>query len=1128
MKQNKAMDKLFYENFSELHRNEFGNLKDELGYLYGSIGEAIKSVSIEEYGVHWLEYKSYVYRLTPLQKIEIREYKNRIKIYSKFVKDRPLMNSDYRSIIFNKLHESTDGFIAEIEQQNLKEDEKIYYGRNEVRWERVQRSIQISMNSEFRNEKNERFKPFMVKKRKDKYTVFLDKGPEFRAKELYVDGKKVDFEISEIGYEFKRLWAYSPKNEREKFHIDFQRLSTRKVETREKIRHRFVMDEEGNIYRFSLITDMNKKREKGIWVMLEDVNEKETTEGRTRKDIFFELLRGAMDFEVWEKPRIDYRKKENRIRVLQINMEEGLLHLERKPTTEIIYPPENTYQLRMQRNAVGTLLHRPSPEHIPLLKIFMDRNKISFDGVKKPQYNIKWQFLRDTSREGTEEQRDFVKRSLGTPDFTLLEGPPGSGKTTAISELIYHLLVQGNRVLMVASTHVAVDNVLEKLHKHFDGKPMEKGIVPLRIGREEVISEVIKDYQIENRVKKAENLFNNEDWFLSVDEKKKREYVEELIVHSSNLVCGTTIGILQYPPFKKLRNRKYFSPEFDYLIIDEASKTTLQEFLVPAVNAKKWIIVGDVKQLSPYTDTLQIRLLIDNAESDKNMKMALTAIFNIIFNRGGAKVNGNSYSPPFFIYVAPSNIIKKIAEIIKEKINEIHRGRSRNRINRIENEYAIVVSEKIYNSIKRLFSPEELDSKILSEMDIANGNYALPHLLSKEIIFAEESMFIKYHSNFPWTHILLYHNEKFKNHPHNYRHLYWYRKYTDNCGIFPYALRSRRAKFGAILEYDEIQEEIKEAFQKDWANELAWRLKRIQELEYEKSDEGSKGYYRRSVFALMPPRPKSKNHRNPYRAVKKSARLWMPSILKSLQEGINPEWQDKDVKTSFSHGLPEEVKRERFSTLIYQHRMHPHISSIPRELFYDNKALKDDEFVKTGGRDWGYKQYRKRIAWINVSHKLKEAKVYKNVNKAEGKAILKELEKFIEWDTTQENKHTAILLSFYEGQRKHIRDLLREKYPDNSKKQTRFRIKGVDVRVYTVDRVQGKEGDIVFLSMVRNKGSVGFMDSPNRLNVAITRAKYQIVFVGDIEFFRKQNASPSLKGLAERIKKDFEVIEYGK
>ncbi|KAL6803447.1 AAA domain-containing protein [Trichoderma sp. SZMC 28013] len=44
------------------------------------------------------------------------------------------------------------------------------------------------------------------------------------------------------------------------------------------------------------------------------------------------------------------------------------------------------------------------------------------------------------------------------------------------------------------------------------------------------------------------------------------------------------------------------------------------------------------------------------------------------------------------------------------------------------------------------------------------------------------------------------------------------------------------------------------------------------------------------------------------------------------------------------------------------------------------------------------------------------------------------------------------------------------------------------VLVLTVDKAQGNQEDVVFLDMVRTT-SVGFMDDPQRLNVAITRAR---------------------------------------
>jgi len=58
----------------------------------------------------------------------------------------------------------------------------------------------------------------------------------------------------------------------------------------------------------------------------------------------------------------------------------------------------------------------------------------------------------------------------------------------------------------------------------------------------------------------------------------------------------------------------------------------------------------------------------------------------------------------------------------------------------------------------------------------------------------------------------------------------------------------------------------------------------------------------------------------------------------------------------------------------------------------------------------------------------------------------------------------------------------------------------VEIVCGTVDRFQGREADLVLLSM-RNTTRVGFLDSRNRLNVAVTRARQQLVVVGNGPFF---------------------------
>ena len=73
----------------------------------------------------------------------------------------------------------------------------------------------------------------------------------------------------------------------------------------------------------------------------------------------------------------------------------------------------------------------------------------------------------------------------------------------------------------------------------------------------------------------------------------------------------------------------------------------------------------------------------------------------------------------------------------------------------------------------------------------------------------------------------------------------------------------------------------------------------------------------------------------------------------------------------------------------------------------------------------------------------------------------------------------------------------------------------ITIVVSTTDRFQGREADIVFISL-RNSSRIGFLDSPNRMNVAITRAREWRVIVGNFEYFARDNRmrDPMLRSLA--------------
>lgn len=79
------------------------------------------------------------------------------------------------------------------------------------------------------------------------------------------------------------------------------------------------------------------------------------------------------------------------------------------------------------------------------------------------------------------------------------------------------------------------------------------------------------------------------------DRTKAIETVSKALSSAINLVCSTTTGIGGTPGYQDL--------DYDTLIVDEASKVTTAEFLIPAIRARRWILVGDERQLPPYVES---------------------------------------------------------------------------------------------------------------------------------------------------------------------------------------------------------------------------------------------------------------------------------------------------------------------------------------------------------------------------------------------------------------------------------------------------------------------------------------------------------------------------------------------
>ena len=218
--------------------------------------------------------------------------------------------------------------------------------------------------------------------------------------------------------------------------------------------------------------------------------------------------------------------------------------------------------------------------------------------------------LTDANRRGTNEQREFVNKALSTPDVAILNGPPGSGKTTCIVELLYQLLLRQKRVLLTASTNVAVDNILEKLQERLnnfcakrygdsDNERISFNGKKFLLGKNFC---TLESKKWKNRLESVRNPHLQE--LREVLDSKQNEDLWAILEASAPIVAGTTFGVAHTEIQKCfITPAQNLEPPFDYLIIDEASKTTIQEFLPAAILCKRWIVIGDIKQLPPYVDT---------------------------------------------------------------------------------------------------------------------------------------------------------------------------------------------------------------------------------------------------------------------------------------------------------------------------------------------------------------------------------------------------------------------------------------------------------------------------------------------------------------------------------------------
>lgn len=168
-----------------------------------------------------------------------------------------------------------------------------------------------------------------------------------------------------------------------------------------------------------------------------------------------------------------------------------------------------------------------------------------------------------------EQQAEALASAYASDLAYLIQGPPGTGKTQVLARLAQLLAEDGERVLVTAFTHRAINNALNKLYElsfRQDAAPA----TTVKIGR----GLRADDLRVEN--------------FETFDSSPLPEL-------SGAYIVGAT-------PFAT-RSKRLGGVEFDTVIFDEASQITLPLAIMGMLAARRFIFVGDHRQLPPVLAT---------------------------------------------------------------------------------------------------------------------------------------------------------------------------------------------------------------------------------------------------------------------------------------------------------------------------------------------------------------------------------------------------------------------------------------------------------------------------------------------------------------------------------------------
>lgn len=182
-----------------------------------------------------------------------------------------------------------------------------------------------------------------------------------------------------------------------------------------------------------------------------------------------------------------------------------------------------------------------------------------------------------------------------------------------------------------------------------------------------------------------------------------------------------------------------------------------------------------------------------------------------------------------------------------------------------------------------------------------------------------------------------------------------------------------------------------------------------------------------------------------------------------------------------------------------QYRMHPCLSEFPSNTFYEgtlqNGVTASERQHAVTDFPWPNPN-RPMFFYCSMGQEEVSGSGTSYLNRTEAANVEKLVTRFLSAGTLPEQ---IGVITPYEGQRAYLVAYMQR---NGALRQQLY----ADIEVASVDAFQGREKDYIILSCVRSndRQGIGFLADPRRLNVALTRAKYGLVVLGNPKVLSKQ------------------------